>query len=418
MILSNSPGRSLGQHPRWRAERPARTVLAALACSIALGGTAAASGPAWAATQASHRLSASSVAAQFSDVSCPARTSCVAVGNAVGKDGVARTLAERWDGHAWHIVASPNAAKAKLNALEAISCSSATACEAVGNSQLPGAKTPSILAERWNGNSWRMVPIQKPGATTIFNSVSCTTASACMAVGLRVTPGGKGIVVAERWNGRQWRIVAARTPAPLADLSGVSCPRPRNCTAVGFTSGTAGALLSPLVEHWNGARWSLVTVRGPRNSVLRSVSCPTATSCTAVGGTEAGDGGMLVADLSRSRWTFTRPTAAKPILGPQFQKVSCSAPRVCTAIVHYETLAGELSNTTATRGASGGWTVAVPTTDVSQNTLAGVSCRPVACTVVGGLNTTDGQGDSSGQGTTFAERGTGNHLIAQATPNP
>jgi hypothetical protein len=388
-----------------------------MACSIALGGAAAAGDPAAAATQASRLLSASSLAAQFSAVSCPTRTSCVAVGQSVGKDGVQRTLAERWDGHAWHIVGSPSVPKAPFNSLDMISCVSASACEALGTTGRAAVASTSIITESWNGKSWRMVPVQKPGPTTTLNAVSCLTAKSCMTVGTRNTASGAQ-AVAERWNGARWRIVTTRDPATFTVLAGVSCPAPGNCTAVGSYSRTRFAVPTPLVEHWNGSRWSVVTVKGPRNSALTSLSCPTTTACTAIGATLAGDGGLLVADLSRSRWTFTKPTAPKDFIGPAFEALSCSAPRVCTALVHYENPAEELSDTTATRGASGGWSVAVPATDVSPNTLAGVSCRPVACTVVGGLNTTDGQGDPSGHGTTFAERGTGNHLVAQTTPNP
>jgi hypothetical protein len=58
-----------------------------------------------------------------------------------------------------------------------------------------------------------------------FTSVSCASASRCVAVG------GSGDVV--RWNGARWS-----APVPLdrdgGGLTGVSCPRSGPCTAVDF----------------------------------------------------------------------------------------------------------------------------------------------------------------------------------------
>jgi hypothetical protein len=70
----------------------------------------------------------------------------------------------------------------------------------------------------------------------------------------------------------------------------------------------------------------------------------------------------------------------------------------------------------ASRGARGGFVVAEPRDDNVTDVLRDVSCRPVACEVVGGAGTTDGQDDPSGEGTTFAARGKGNQLKSQPMP--
>jgi hypothetical protein len=417
--------------PVWRltrrAARPSRVALAAVACTIALAGQAVAGGTAalaatspW-AVQQSPPLDTVTPNAQFSDVSCPTRTSCIAVGEHIGTDGVQRTLAERWDGQAWHVVASPSIANVQVNSLTSVSCVSATACEAVGFSSKQEFGTPSLLAESWNGTTWRMVPIQKPGGTH-SEQISCATATACMLVSTRTTTASDGEqAVTERWNGQRWSIVAARQPAAFTSLSGVSCPGPRNCTAVGGRSATHFGADTVLVEHWNGVRWSVETVQGPHNAFLTSVSCPTTSACTAVGGSlpDGENYRLLVEDSRMGRWTASTPVpASAQILSPLFSKVSCSAPRVCTALVRYLDPSGDSTFTTGSRGATGGFRVGLPNMDNSSNDLSGVSCRPVACEVVGSLDSTDGRGDQSDEGSILAERGTGSSLVVQVTPNP
>jgi hypothetical protein len=407
-----------------RAVRRSRASVAVLAGGIVLAGSAAGSGlTASAATspwsvQQVPPADTSTPNAQFHDVSCPTAGACVAVGEYVGTDGIQRTLSERWDGHSWHIVFPANAARAEVSNLQAVSCASARACDAVGGASAPGPNG-SIMAESWNGTSWRMVPIQKPGQT-FLEAISCATATFCLTVGERTTAAGVAQAVAERWNGQRWLIVTPLRPEAFSQLLGVSCHGPRNCYAVGWTSRSSAAASRPLVEHWNGRRWSIQTISRPASgATLQSVSCPTATSCTAVGQTGTENIRLLVEDLSNGKWTEGLPAIHAGAPGTaSFYRVSCSAPRVCTALVRYIDDSEELTWATAARGATGGFNVTVPPGDVSSDNAEGLSCRPVACTIAGGLNTNDGRGDPSGTGTTFAWRGSGGHFTPQVTLNP
>ena len=53
------------------------------------------------------------------------------------------------------------------------------------------------MAERWNGTAWAMQSIPNPNGSGQLNGVSCTSASACTAVGYY----GGYVTLAERWNG-------------------------------------------------------------------------------------------------------------------------------------------------------------------------------------------------------------------------
>lgn len=278
--------------------------------------------------QQSPPLDTSTPNAQFRDVSCPARTTCVAVGSYVGTDGVGRTLAERWDGGSWRVAGSPNAANSEVSSLDEVSCVSAAACEAVGSWHGIRSTPAALLAASWNGRSWRMVPIPELSSTSL-GAISCAAAGACMTVGSRTTPSGGSQAVAQTWNGRRWRIAAARNPAAFTQLSGVSCPGPRDCTAVGSYSATRTSPSHPLVERWDGTRWRVAAVPSPPAAHLSSVSCPTATTCTAVGGYQpAGrDARMLVEVRQGHRWT-SPPSPATGALS----SVSCTSASFCLAL--------------------------------------------------------------------------------------
>jgi hypothetical protein len=222
---------------------------------------------------------------QFRGVSCPADRFCLGVGWYIPSGGVKRPLAERWDGSAWHAMFPLVPSPAPASVLQAVSCVSPSSCLAVGDTNTSGDHGPvfgKLFAEKWNGSTWRMVPVADPGRAT---------------------------------------------------LTKVSCPGPRNCYAAGWTGTRQSVSQRALIEHWDGARWSTRPLPGtPRNSVLRSVACPARTRCTAVGAAGFDSPRMLVEDLRGGRWhasVLSRKAVNPGNLG--LDDVSCRAPRVCSA---------------------------------------------------------------------------------------
>ena len=152
----------------------------------------------------------------------------------------------------WSIQTTPNPAGGSDVILNGVSCASASACTAVGGPAQP-ATTGVALAEGWNGTTWSIQHTPNPtgGSLIILNGVSCTLASACTAVGSTST-GTTTVTLAERWNGTKWSI--QHTPNPSGSsatiLSGVSCSSVSACAAVGgWSNGTAGVTLA---ESWSG----------------------------------------------------------------------------------------------------------------------------------------------------------------------
>ncbi|MEO6471167.1 MAG: hypothetical protein ABIR57_04835, partial [Aeromicrobium sp.] len=141
----------------------------------------------------------------------------------------------------WTVQTTPNPNGAAYNYLSGVSCVSATACSAVGNYDLSSGGTKT-LAERWNGTDWAVKYTPNPtGATTSYlNGLSCTSATACTAVGYYHPSSGGTKTLVERRNGANWAVTTTPNPTGNSYLSGVSCASATACTAVGHYSGSGG----------------------------------------------------------------------------------------------------------------------------------------------------------------------------------
>ena len=154
-----------------------------------------------------------------------------------------------------------------------VSCPSASFCMAVGTDDIGG--TIGSLAEQWNGSSWVIESTPALHTAGLFG-VSCRSATLCTAVG-EYYHGYGFVTLAERWNGTSWTVQSTPnppgSPTNSVALTSVDCTAASSCMAMGGT----------FAEHWNGTKWKLLTVP----VTLTSVSCVTGASCVAVGDTYA-----------------------------------------------------------------------------------------------------------------------------------
>jgi hypothetical protein len=140
-------------------------------------------------------------------------------------------------------------------------------------------------AERWHGGRWTLTPLAlSPHPATVgveVTDVAALSSANAWAVG-GFFQAGRGIVAGggpigaliEHWNGTTWKVVpnpaAARNVTSLRGLTAVS---PTDIWAVGYQTGLSSGSFVPLVEHWNGKKWSIVPVpAGNQNSLLDSVT--------------------------------------------------------------------------------------------------------------------------------------------------
>jgi len=70
-----------------------------------------------------------------------------------------------------------------------------------------GSSESGALAQAWNGKTFTFEPTASNGVS--FFGVSCTSATACTAVGSATSSAGAGVTLAEAWNGRDWTVEPA-----------------------------------------------------------------------------------------------------------------------------------------------------------------------------------------------------------------
>ena len=256
-------------------------------------------------------------------VSCTSAQACTAVGEYVALGGW-RTLIESWDGSAWSIVPSPNASTAQQNYLDGVSCLSATFCTAVGS--LNSGQADDTLVERWDGSAWSIVSSPDAGYINDLLRVSCNSPSACTAVGDTRPHFGFDRTLIESWDGSAWTIVASPDASTSTNvLNDVSCPAPAQCVAVGtFFNGSEYQLLS---MSWDGTSWTLLPNPG-LHADGTGVTCASATDCIEVGASG------LVNSWDGTSWT---PVATPTVPGPthRLNAISCALGSVCMAVGDY-----------------------------------------------------------------------------------
>ena len=140
------------------------------------------------------------------DVSCPSARICTAVGGYVNPSGFGSndsTLVERWSGDRWRVQASPTPDNGVGDEFWSVSCPATSSCTAVGEEG---------TIEHWAGSAWKIQGITQPPGTTsggagafeiTWTGVSCPTTADCIAVG-NYTPHHnikQTHTLVERWDG-------------------------------------------------------------------------------------------------------------------------------------------------------------------------------------------------------------------------
>jgi hypothetical protein len=242
-------------------------------------------------------------------VSCVSASFCEAVGEHLNTSGNQTALAEQWNGTSWKIQAlplpPPVLGSDVREILNAISCVSASFCEAVG----VGGDGPN--AEMWDGTSWALQA--RPGFDVGPQAVSCATAEFCVSVN------GSGQV--NTWNGTAW---SAGTSVPgFRPFSSVSCVSASFCEAVG--EGPAGEDAAV----WNGSTWTAQPTAGGPGEVLNSVSCAAVNSCEAVGSASFL---TLAEEWNGSTWAVQSTPDPSGFQDSTLSSVSCTSADSCTAV--------------------------------------------------------------------------------------
>lgn len=238
----------------------------------------------------------------LSGISCPSATACFAVGVADRTN-----LAERWNGNSWSIQSLPSPSSSIDEGMSSVSCPSTATCMAVGGI-IDGQDDHQPIAEQWNGKAWTFLPTPEVPDTSGLGSVSCPRARACVAVGNAPIDEGPPLPLAESWDGTSWKVLPAPPhPDAYAQLNSVTCTSARFCIAVGSACSDSHACVPSgksgfraLALRWNGRKWTTLRTPRPAGKDLESVSCSSWRACTAVGRTAS----ALLAERWNGRtWT-------------------------------------------------------------------------------------------------------------------
>jgi hypothetical protein len=266
-----------------------------------------ASGPAVTAEAAGHPSSSapaySPVGGRFYGVSASSTTDAWAVG--LSSTG---SLIQHWNGTSWSTSVDSS------GYFVGVSARYWNDVWAVGGSNWFSPCVTVIW--HYNGSSWSQVPSPSPDGGGYLNGVVATSRGNAWAVGL-IAPGGNGVPASnttpliEAWNGKKWQVQRVVVPAGGGQFRGVAATSKKDVWAVGWTGGSSEGNTLPLIEHWNGRRWSIVPSPAPAGSVtsgLSSVSVVSPTNAWAVGDSSDGSTAQTLAEHWNGRSWKIVPT--------------------------------------------------------------------------------------------------------------
>jgi hypothetical protein len=301
--------------------------------------------------------------AVIASISCPAATSCVAVGNYLTTTTMAGLITT---GHAatWSAATTPilpsGAAAVPDAYLTGVSCTSPGSCVAVGGYTNSGQNEEPMAVTRAGGHWRRAVAIMAPANADAnpaahFTAVSCPKAGDCVAVGTYTTKAlDDEVMAATEVRGRWSRAAQVPMPAnssvqPVAELYSVSCASTRDCVATGSYGDSQGRDY-PLIETYSRGRWRAIglTKLPPgaegtnQSATLNGVSCTTH-GCTAAGSYESTHGipAAMIAVETGGRWgsavqiKLPAGAATGSVQDATLFGIACPSTSACTAVGSY-----------------------------------------------------------------------------------
>jgi len=352
--------------------------------------------------------SSPSLSGKLAGVSCNATNSCFAVGYS-SEFNPAKVVSEVWNGTKWEVTYLSGPAAGGASALAGVSCSGFSACTAVG---YWGAEP---LAERW-GSKWtaEYPPTTEAAQRNELHGVSCVDPTSCIAVG-RYLRSSANTAMAEIWTGRSWALQYVPLPAGTknSQFEDVSCTSLSACTAVGTYENGSGTT-QPLAERWNGAEWEIQSTPTLEGAVLESVSC-TGSICWAVGSYSAAGTRLTLAEKwTGTKWEVQSTPSVAGAKETRFSGVSCFEASACTAVGWYAPASGPITSTAA-RWNGTSWELQTTPGPAGQTRtiLHDVSCPSATMCMAAGFYM-----DAAGVQLAMGERWNGSKWEVQSTPNP
>jgi hypothetical protein len=235
------------------------------------------------------------------------------VGYATGGPLLNTAVIEHWNGKSWKVTDSPQPGTYR-DFLEKVSAIASNDVWAVGGYQDKhgqGVRPQHTLVEHWDGTRWRIVasPNLKGSDNALFGLAAISTDD-IWAVGTAVYQSGPSQALIEHWDGASWSIVPAPDPGTYTNvLASIAAVTPTDIWAVGTIADGRLGLTKTLAEHWDGSTWSVVPTPniGSLGDFFGGVAAVSSRNVWAVGGFayKAPDGSELTGTMS-DRWNGTK----------------------------------------------------------------------------------------------------------------
>jgi len=206
---------------------------------------------------------------------------------------------------------------------------------------LAGAGVSSALAA--GCQSWVNGQPPSPGSTdSRLRGVAVLSACDAWAVGSQIGTGASQTLI-EHWDGAAWSVVPSPSPGAFLNvLYTVRATSADSIWAVGRFGSAGGD--HTLIEHWNGTVWSVVPSPGPAGSELTAVRVVSAPDVWAVGDTFDGTRSRtLIMRWNGSAWTrVASPNPGGPADSDVLAGIAATSPSNAWAV-------GEISDGTTFR---------------------------------------------------------------------
>jgi hypothetical protein len=277
-------------------------------------------------------------------VSCssPDQATCLVVGEHYDNPRYETQLAEsEQDGGNVTIQDESNPRGSTWSVLQDASCPTPGFCLTVGAAGTSRKTRHGVVfhahatAYEWNGTAFTAlsVPAPAPSGYAELSAVSCFAATTCLAVGNYINGSGRWKTYSALWTNGSWQVAPALnvTGEKYTTFQSVSCPTATNCIAVGDSYPKATSTLTRgFAEAWNSGTWTFSAEPGLRHAALMGVACPAAGSCVAVGWHETR---ALTGTLDGTSWTWQETADTKrPFPTDVLDHVSCAAAGQCVAV--------------------------------------------------------------------------------------
>jgi RHS repeat-associated protein len=301
-------------------------------------------------------LSAAYLDLHLAAVVCPSATVCEAVGFYADPKGNQEGLIESLSGATWIPTRAPlpaGAGSSPSAELNAISCSSVSACVAVG-SYLDASGYQTGMIDTLSGGSWSsteaILPAggaHKPPPSAGLEAVACSSANACVTVGEYTDQSSQQEGLIETLSGGAWNATKAPLPTGVGastpvNLLAVACPSAGACFAVGHYS-DQNFYSQGVIETLSGGTWTPTQSplpSGGNGANLLAILCLAANSCLAAGsyGDASANGQGLLEAQAGGIWGATEaplPADANSDPYATLLAVACASPGACLAVGDY-----------------------------------------------------------------------------------